>query len=109
MIRIVEAQARDFEDEFLEKSLSRFGNCFNAWNQIKTGGTGAVANYTPAAYTSQVTSKSTSAMLANKRTRKINDKEKEKEQIYMSALNDDRNFGRSRNHDSSRIDFLSLA
>jgi hypothetical protein len=32
MIRIVEAQARELEDDYLEKTLSRFGNCFNAWN-----------------------------------------------------------------------------
>jgi hypothetical protein len=45
LIKLLEAQARDLEDEYLEKSLSRFGNVFNGWNQIRPGGSGVTQGF----------------------------------------------------------------
>ena len=45
MIKYYEAQVRDIEDDYLDKTLSKFGNVFNGWNQIKAGGTGFTSGY----------------------------------------------------------------
>ena len=43
MIKILEDRARMLEDEYLEKTLSNNGNVFNAWNPIKSGGSGVAS------------------------------------------------------------------
>ena len=82
MIKVLEDRARQLEDEYLENTLSNNGNVFNAWNPIKSGGTGVAS--LPTTYTS----KSNIAIQSgqNKRIRKLSEKDKEKERIYMLSV-----------------------
>ena len=86
MIKHLDAQAKELEDEYLDKTLSRFGNVFNGWNQIKTGGTGVAQGFGSVASVHTSVNKAVSSIQGNKRVKKVNEKEKDKEKIYMLSM-----------------------
>ena len=47
MINILEAKIIQDEDEYLDQSLHRHGNVFNAWKEIKQGRFGATDRPNP--------------------------------------------------------------
>jgi len=108
MIKYLEAQIRDIEDDYLDKTLTKYGNVFNGWNQIKAGGTGFTSMYATA---KQIVTKARGNGVnsnQNKRIRKLNDKDKDKEKIYVPTIMDEKSM-RLRQHEISKIDFLTYA
>lgn len=85
MLKILEKRIIDKEDEYLEKTLNPNygnGNVFNGWLQMKPG-TAAFGNYSTHGLSKPgVTSNA-------KRSKKLTDKEKEKEKIYSGIIKDE--------------------
>ena len=76
MLKILEKRTHEIEDRYLEKTLNGNGNVFNGWIHMKPGST-SFGTYT---HTQGLTKPG--AIAPSKRTKKITDKEKEKEKIY---------------------------
>lgn len=114
MINLINEKVRDLEDEYLDKSLSRFGNVFNGWSAIRPGGTGVSQGFgiVPLNMVLNANTNKTTQAIANpnKRNRKLNDKEKEKERIYVSGNSGDDKlrYGRGA-QETSRFDFKAAA
>ena len=75
MLKLLEKRTQEIEDRYLEKTLNHNGNVFNGWIHMKPGS----ASF--GTYSTQGLTKP-GAIAPSKRTKKITDKEKEKEKIY---------------------------
>ena len=103
MINILEAKIIQDEDEYLDLSLHRHGNVFNAWKEIKQGRFGATDN------------KPSVVMGANrmgaglpKHRQKALQKEKDKEKIYKGVIMEDKEH-RERMDREYKINYIDLA
>jgi hypothetical protein len=88
---------------------------FNAWNQIKSGGTGGstgfgLVNLNPlhVLNNSKTAAVTPGVLNINKRTRKINDKEKEKERIYITN-SEEKALRHKGQNETQKIDFIQIA